>query len=61
MNAYHGGANRKQKIKRIIEKSICKDLQQQKRQQSQRGNLTTLPLVGGVALGQYLYKKSKTE
>ena len=59
MNAYRGGGKRKQKIKRIIEKTICKELQQHKRKRSQRGGLPILPLVGSAVLGRYIYKKIK--
>ena len=55
MIAYRGGGKQKQKIKRIIGKSIRKELQQRKRKRSQRGGLPILPLVGGAVLGRYIY------
>ena len=51
MNAYRGGGKRKQKIKRIIKKSIRKELQRHKRKRSQRSGLPIFPLVGGAVLG----------
>ena len=59
MNAYRGGGKRKQKIKRIIKKSIRKELQRHKRKRSQRSGLPIFPLVGGAVLGRYIYKKKK--
>ena len=59
MNTYRGGGKRRQKIKRIIEKTIRKELHQHKRKRSQRGGLPILPLVGGAVLEQYIYKKVK--
>ena len=53
MNTYRDGGKRKQKIKRVIEKSIRKELQQYKRKRSQRGNLPILLLVGGAVLEHY--------
>ena len=58
MNTYCCGGKRKQKIKRLIEKSICKELNKPKR--LKRGGLSILPLVGSV-LGRYIYKKIKKE
>ena len=61
MNAYCGGGKRNQKIKRIFEKNICKELQQHKRKRLQRSGLPILALVGGDVLGRYIYKKNQKQ